>query len=98
MAEVIHIRPVMLQEAWASIETALEEAMERYDFTIPDGVKAAVRATFSASKLVGKGILTQQDVKLCHDIPAFKEGSTQWTRSTNVLDAAWMLAEQIREA
>jgi hypothetical protein len=98
MAEVIRIRPVMLQEAWSNIETALEEAMERYDFSIPHGVKAEVRATFSASKLVGKGILNQQDVKLFHDIRAFKNGNAQWTRNTNVIDSARLLAECIRES
>jgi hypothetical protein len=98
MIEVIHIRQFMLQEAWLNIEKALKEVMERYDFSIPHGVKAEVRATFSASKLVGKGILNQQDVKLFHDIRAFKDGNAQWTRNTNVIDSARLLAACIRES
>ena len=98
MAEETQTRPATLQEASASIETALEEAMERYDFSIPPGVRAGARATFSASKLVGKGILNQRDIKLFHDIRVFKDGNTKWTRDANVIDSAWMLAEYIRES
>jgi hypothetical protein len=98
MAEVIQMTPDALQEAWSNIETALEEAMEQYDFPIPPGVKAGVRATFSVSTLVKSGILTQQEGKLFHDIRAFKDGHTQWTGDYTVIDSAWMLAEYIREA
>jgi len=98
MAEAIQITPVVLQEAWSNIEAALEEAMEQYDFPIPPGVRAGVRATFSVSTLGKSGILSQQEVKLFHDLRAFKDGTTQWTGDYTVVDAAWLLAEYIREA
>jgi hypothetical protein len=98
MAEEILMKQATLQEAWLSIETALHEAMERYDFPIPPGVRAGARATFSTSKLVGKGILNPQEAKLFHDIRAFKDGTAQWTRDANVIESAWMLVEYIREA
>ena len=98
MAAVIQITPDALQEAWSNIEAALEEAMEQYDFQIPPGVRAGIRATFSVSTLGKNGILTQQEVKLFHDIRAFKDGNTQWTGDYTVIDSAWLLAEYIREA
>jgi hypothetical protein len=87
-----------LQEAWSNIESALEEAMEQYNLPIPPGVRAGIRATFSVSTLVKSGLLTQQEGKLFHDIRAFKDGNTQWTGDYTVVEAAWLLAEYIREA
>ena len=96
--EEVPMTPDALQEAWSNIETALKEAMEQYNFPIPSSVRAGIRATFSVSTLVKSGLLTQQEGKLFHDIRAFKEGHTQWTGDYTVIEAAWLLAEYIREA
>ena len=98
MEELLKMTTEALQEAWYNIEEALEEAMEQYDFPIPPGVRAGIRATFSVSTLVKSGLLTQQEGKLFHDIRAFKDGNTQWTGDYTVVEAAWLLAEYIREA
>ncbi|HEY7493908.1 MAG TPA: hypothetical protein VIH59_22740 [Candidatus Tectomicrobia bacterium] len=98
MEESIHVTLEAIQEAWSSIEAALAEAMERYDFPIPPNVRPAVRATFSVSTLVKSGILTPEEGKLFHDIRAFKDGKTAWAGDCDVIDFAWLLAEYIREA
>jgi len=82
------------QEAWGELETALEDAMERYGFPIPPDTSA--RAIFSMSTLKWRDKLTQDHFALFHALRAFKNGHKTWKGGPTPIQSAGWLAEQIR--
>jgi hypothetical protein len=84
------------QEAWGELETALEDAMGRYNFPIPPDTSA--RAIFAISTLTWRDKLSQDHFALFHALRAFKNGHKPWKKGPTPLQSAEWLTAQIRMA